>query len=181
MSDMTEMTAEQKQSRRNLYISLVSGLCLLFVVDQGMRDWELHTLVSHVESSESYINTFKADLYNVESDPNTSAMKKDFAAADLAGKSKGAVATAQTELESTFVLPWHSSIVVAKKSYLLHNKAWITSMEHIAITGDGAIQSDDDIAQINQTWTDSVTAIKSARPLLDVTNVTKRLAIIEKQ
>lgn len=176
---MTEIEETTDQSKRNLLIKIVIGALILLIADQVTRELEINTLISRVESSEEIINTFKADLYQLEDDGSKAFAAKDSEASDLATSARAGLVKTDAEIESTFVLPWHSSINTAKSDYDLHSNAWLSSMAAISIVDDGVIRSEEDFARINKSWEQSLKTMSEAIQFFDLSNVSERLQALE--
>jgi hypothetical protein len=118
-------------SKNRLWLKIGIAAIILFLLDQGARNLELNSMVTKIQKSESQMENFKEDVgfwYERFVDGNSTANATEVNIARLAGDSAPFIAAYGAQVDSVFVLPWHASIIRAKKDYLAHNDAWVNSL-----------------------------------------------------
>lgn len=160
----------------------VSLAVLLLVADQAARIWEYQQILTVAESSEVFINDYKADLlvfqddlafgFDAEAIDRESAIRARDAEADMLAEG--------AKLDVIPLLPWHTSLKQALLDYKAHNEAWVAAAKFSSIDGDGLVTREMDIALINSTWEDALASLRVSLPLFDVANFANRLIVVEK-
>lgn len=116
---------------------LVAGGAL--VGDWTLRNSEMRELVTAIEASENEMRVTQEQVTEVFapfdvggplSPEETALLTRQLA--DIASNARERIERAGSVVASVSVMPWHSAILSAQESYVVHNGAWIDYMARAA-------------------------------------------------
>lgn len=150
------------------------------LLDQGARNFELNKMVIQIQNSETQMLTFKEDAgvwYKRFADGDYEAGNSERAIAKLAGENAPFIAAYGAQVDSVYVLPWHTSIIRAKKDYLAHNDAWVS-----ALNADTVIDNKFGDRQLSQEISNTFEIVRfslpNSVPMLDLYSLESKVRIL---
>lgn len=164
-------------SAKRFWLKAALGVVVLLLLDQGARNFELNNMVTQIQKSESQMNSFNEGAgywYKLYADGDYEAGDSEREVAQLAGEKAPLISAYGAQVDSVYVFPWHNSIIRAKKDYLAHNDAWVSSLNADTVIdrkfGDRQLSQ-----EISNTFEIVRFSLPNAVPTLDLLSLRKKV------
>ena len=163
------------------FLVVLLGLGVL-VGDWAARNYEMRSLVTQIESSETAMSELQAtvrDIYGAYegsgplSDEDRAALDDELQAAAAAGRES--IAAAADRVQAVRWLAWHREVGAAQEAYLAHNRAWQAYLERASSDPAEFGTSQD---EVNTTFEAAEQPIRDAVPLPALFDLIGRVDVI---
>jgi hypothetical protein len=181
-TDKETKKLDLSQTPVRIGVGLVA-LLALFLVDQGARNYELNSILTQIQKAEFQMESRNDDVefwYSRYDEGSESFYATEQSIARIAREYAPSISAHGSEIESVYVLPWHSSIIRAKKDYLNHNNAWVSSLNAQTII-DERFQDEQLSQQINNTFEIVRVSLPKAVPMIDLMSLAEKIVDINRE
>jgi hypothetical protein len=162
------------------------ALLALFLVDQSARNYELNSLLTQIQASEFQMKNLNKEVeywynrYDEGSKSSESFYTTEQHIARIAREYAPRISACGSEIETVYVLPWHSSIMRAKRDYLNHANAWVSSLNAQTVL-DKKMGDEQLSQQVNNTFEIVRVSLPKAVPIIDLMSLRERIVDITRE
>ena len=152
------------------------------VSDWAARNYEMRTLLTRIEASETAMGDLQTDVEGILAryqgqgaltDESRAALDAELAA--VAGKGRDSIGAAGDGVAGVRWLAWHRDVSRAQEAYLAHNRAWQAYLDRAAKDPAefGAPQD-----AVNRTFEDAEAPIRAALPVPALFDLLSRVDVV---